>query len=723
MKAAKQIGSYLWDSHQLPQYQYTGEYPARAKGRTGNDAHLPEDPCFILGNSRVTAFTHISGQLELITGEHGWARLNHRPGNGYANRAAVNGQQLAGPAPVPQTRRFGTGYATYQAELAPLRVTRTLYVLPSAAVKEGIPAVFFQITLENTGTTVTTAQYEETFRARYCMLSQQEALDGADPSVAYRAAAAAATPDLAAVRFSLVPQKIYDIPPQGTASPYDQAPPTLYLQRTGPLGHVDVLPGTPDHMLRYSAALSLDAGQQVTLRFAVGLTFSQHPGLPEAALDVSMEQAASLWKQVLPDFSAEEDEALRWEMIWNAYVLRAMATYHQYFDETMIPQGSVYAYRLGQNASMRDHLQHALAAAYVWPELAKSCIRFVLGHLCRDGRILRQDVGYGYEDHGIYFESDPQLYLFMAVGDYLRITRDYGFLLETVHLYPAEDGHEVTVLDALVRAFVFLRDTVGLGRHGLVRMLNSDWSDSFFHTHSPNLYSQVAESHMNTTMALAVLPVLIAGLRQADCADSRRNQLADEMEQYRTTLFQAFLQDLGDRDYAPRCYIGFDDNPALRFGEDRLCLEAQIWLLQLEDFPAVRKKRLWKQVYEKLIQPEKLGARTRERPLWHDSVGIGEDGGIWYSHQGPLMVGVASFDPAGARNLMDRLTFHHIAQCYPDYWLGHWTAADSVESTLSPQEGLYRAWCDHAFYPYCAHLHAWMLYTYCRLFAKPGAQA
>lgn len=69
-----QIGSWLQDADRFPTYRYTGGYPVRAMTRARENAQLPDDPCFLLGNYRLTLFLHASGRYQIITGERGWAR-------------------------------------------------------------------------------------------------------------------------------------------------------------------------------------------------------------------------------------------------------------------------------------------------------------------------------------------------------------------------------------------------------------------------------------------------------------------------------------------------------------------------------------------------------------------------------------------------------------------------------------------------------------------------
>lgn len=740
------MGFWGWDESGLPTYTYTGGFPAKALDRTGHDSRQPEDPCFLLGNYRMTLFAHVSGRYELISGERGWARLNHCGRNqGFARAAlcitGVNTPddrtecELTGAAPEQtylDEETFGAGFARYRYTCPKgLKVARVLSVQPSEKIHQGNASFLLTVTMENTGDELLAVRYREMMLANYRMMStQEEGPESPYQRLQYENAVSVDEKKrLAIADISCRPVKLLVLPEGRQQNfQFDCYPPVLFLQMPESDGWDTQAGGEQaGNILWGEAETALAPGERKSVQMVVGFCFSRKRNdILHQAQDMinkaeNMPAAegayASCWKQALPDFDQETDDVLRQEMLWNAYTLEAMATYNRYFQETYIPQGSVYAYHLGQNASNRDHLQHLLPMIYTNPALAKSCLRFAMKHSLESGEINRQDIGYGYCDPGIYMESDPQIYMFMAVGEYLRLTEDYGFLDEEVSYYPIEHGKKDTVFHVLLRHFIYFRDTVGTGRHGLVKMLNSDWSDSFFHPYSPNLYAQVAESHMNTTMALAVFPVFIAGLKQymyRAVEAQLATEFVDALQQYRDDIYRAFMKDMEGRIFAPRCYIGFDDSPEFRFGVDTLCLEPQIFLLQMEDFPQVRKKALWKAIREKNLCMEKSGARTREIPLW-DAGGHGEDGGIWFSHQGGLMAGLMTFDREAAWALLRRLTFHHFAEAYPDYWLGHWTFADSLESTLSDREGLYHFWTPGAFQPFCAHAHAWMLYCYCRL--------
>ena len=742
----KEIGHWEWDENGLPAYEYTGDFPFRAVDKTGADSGMPEDPCFILGNSRMTLFAHVSGELELISGQRGWERLNFEGKNRGKNRTEIAVGEVGKKPERVYTlqegkensilriqQRYGIGYAMYLYETDEnIEIRKVISVQPSSKIQEGNSSFLCEVTIRNMGNEDRHIYWSDGIAVSCRMMNFQ---DEKEPAVRYEnrleedenGGYAEARIRAEAARLLLLPHGKEEQFPQ------DLYPPRIYIQ---------VFPQEKEKLsacaarrddgdwLTAEAEFVIHPKESRTFRYATGFTFDDAADAGKELAEDMVRRAEekpgkgayeTLWKECMPEtLKKEPDEILRCEMLWNLYVLKCMATYHEYFQETFIPQGSVYAYHLGQNTSNRDHLQHCLGVLDTQPELAKACIRFAMKHMLPGGEIKRQDIGFGYCDPGSYMESDPQLYLFMAVGEYLKRTGDLAFLEERVEYYPRELKRSDTVLRFLIQSFTYLRDTVELGRDGLIRMLNSDWSDSFFHPFSPNIYSQFAQSHMNTAMALAVFPPLTNALRAyaEKTGSEEAAALAGAMEAYRSQLKESFLKDMEGRTFAPRCYIGEHGEENLKFGMTALRLEPQPFLLQMEDYPEERKRKLWQEIRSRVLDMEKIGARTREKPLWKEDEGVGEDGGIWFSHQGQLLAGLASFNVQEGWTLLRRLTFHNYAERYPDYWVGRWTMPDSLESSLSHREGLYHFWVSEAFQPFCAHIHAWMLYGYFRLREK-----
>lgn len=728
---APAAGLGLWQEgrHGLPAFSYMGALPFKGVDKEGRDAMLPDDPMFILGNYRLTVFAHVSGVLEIMTGERAWARANAAPDRinygehgatlglrrgAHASSAALIGVDALAADPAACQRTFGVGFARYTYRIDDgISCTRVVSVRPSPAIHRGNPTLIVTVTLHNSGAEAVDYDYREHVGNTYVTADTQRT-----PAAArrgrYHATVGVDRARRVALSTNRFRSQVLNIAQRKGDSSINDSEPMHLFMAGGP--GVD-LGGSGAAQLAAQARGSLAPGASARFDIAIGLT---HGGMAEAAAQAAelfgaagrrnSEQGLFLseWRQRLPDLSAERNPVLRREMHWNAYCLEAMAAYNSYFGETFVPQGQVYNYQDGENISNRDHAQAVLPLAYTNPALAKSSLRYMLKHTTPTGEIRRGNAGVGYISPGIYKESDEQLYAFMAVGEYLRVTRDHGFLDEQLACSPVENGRSDTVLGMLKRHFVYLRDEVGLGEHGLVKMLNSDWSDSFFHTVPVNTVVHSAESHMNSAMALAVIPTLVASLKAA-----RRVQaveLVEALERYTAALRQAFLADLGERDFAARAYLGEDKG---NFGLDVVCIEAQGFLLQMPDLPASRKARIYARIKPALL--EKTGFRIHERPIFGGK-GEGEDGAIWAALEHQLLKGVLTFDRAEGERLLELMSFDRRARAYPDYWLGQWTRFDGMQSSLSAREGLLNYWFPDifkvAFVGFCSHAHAWPLYNY-----------
>ncbi|TCC88758.1 hypothetical protein EZ428_19190 [Pedobacter frigiditerrae] len=734
---AQTIGSWCFSSKGLPVYQYTGKLPFSAVDKQGKDAEQPEDPFFLLGNYRSTLITHASGRYQFITAERVWARINGDDQTNYGwNEASLTFNNNKKEKEIVLTgintiaanqalvkKLFGVGFARYSYQLPnSIQCTRTLSIKPSEKINTGNPSFIVTINIKNNGRQAQRLTYSEKMLVNYVPNRTQYTLAENRPIVYHANIAIDQQKKMAIARVDYKANTFLVIPDKGERFMHDIAPPSVFmvLKNDNPKD-VSTLTAQKD-TLASNIELVIKSNETKVFSVVIGLAdVKNFDGIERQVMDLFAGAGSTLaddglfaqqWKEKLPDLSKEKNEILRREMLWNAHVIEASAKYSEYYKETMIPQGSVYSYHYGDNISMRDHLQGALPACYTNPELAKSSIRYVIKHSDADGEIKRGNSGFGYTPPSIYKESDPQLYLFNTLAEYLLITKDYNFLNEKVTYYPAEDGKQDLLINRVKKYFIYLRDEVGTGSHGLVKMLNSDWSDSFFHKYSPNVYAGTAESHLNSAMVLAVFPKLIKALESS--GNSNAKELIIAMENYRKSLDIAFMNDLGNRKFAARAFL----NDNLKFGVDEVCIEPQGYLLQIPSLPIDRKKEIYEYVKRKISAPEKIGIRTRERPLWGRNPD-GEDGGIWYSLEYPLLLGVASFDKEEAMALLMKFSFQNFATQYPDYWVGQWTAPDEINSTLY-REGIYAFWVGvpnlkTAFQGYCSHPHTWPLFCYFKL--------
>jgi len=725
--AENRIGEWSDDAAGLPCYRYLGPLPFVSPSSRISATYLPEDPFFLLGNYRLTLFVHASGQYQILSGERSWGRLNQgsQPWsgmNGAAVEAAGTRVELVGAhcaAAAKAEKRFGVGYAQYRyTPLPELDVTRTLSVLPSNGERDGSSAFVVTVQLKNAAKEAVEAIYTENVGTSYAQIFAEGDKDR--ELVKYSSRVERGADQLRCITEAHEPRPLL-FSRGGRMSRFEGAPPSLFVRLIG--GQRSAAPtltvekdraGVERMGLR--AECKLKAGEEIFLRFIVGYVFAEAE--IEALvnkLTVAMGESAPCfqaeWSRAIPDFKDETESEQRREMRWNAAVLEQMATWREYYDETVIPQGMVYDYGWGNMASSRDLAQQALPLCHTNPALARSTLRFIMKRTLPDGEIKLDDLGFGWTPHGARLTSDQQLYFFMLLNEYLRVTGDRTILTERISYYPAENGGQGTGIEHVRSAFLFLRDRIGVGGHGLVKLWNSDWNDMFFFWPTTEPYNNIfdnSESHMNTAMAVVILADLareLEGLGLDGSSDGA--ELATALRQHREGLHEAFLRDWGERAFPRRMYF----QGGKPVGEEEIWLEPQGYTLLIPEVPVERKRRLYGEVQERLMKGEAMGAKQIDKPIQklETPPGSREDGGFWWALNGPLVLGVASFDPREAQRLLRRMSFASYAQRFPGYWTGHWTASDSLDSASLATEGL------SIFIPYCAHAHAWPLYLYLRL--------
>ena len=148
-------------------------------------------------------------------------------------------------------------------------------------------------------------------------------------------------------------------------------------------------------------------------------------------------------------------------------------------------------------------------------------------------------------------------------------------------------------------------------------------------------------------------------------------------------------------------------------------LEPMGYTLQIADFSQKKKIALYSEMQKRLYNGEKLGARQQENPefesLEYDK-GSRENGGFWWALNGPVILGVNTFDNQEAKRLLQMMSLDNMSKNFPEYWCCYWDAADNIESSLIPQEGLSDQSFNYSLVPHCcAHPHAWFLYCWYKL--------
>ena len=735
-----EIGNWQLDSDNMPCFEYTGNLPFSAVDKAGAKVKLPEDPWFILGNYRINLFPHISGEYELITGQRGWGRINmgNVPNSGK-NKASLyiknlnKTYQLTGINSLAADnatckRFFGCGYALYQYKTKEIECSRTLSVKPSTNPYNGIPAFTISVDIKNTSGRTLDITYNEGITANYQCIEEQRKPE-ADRKVKY----AHSVRDIQNDQLQIVDIKASSDDPlqflsRDEMSMLDGFPPSVFLGISSGTGKVTATKAKKGIKLTGNFEFKLKPGETKSIQLVSGFTFDPATeAISKIISEMSSHSNSSKsfiqdWKKQLPLFADEQNPVLKREMIWNAYVLEAMAKYSEYYGETKIPQGTIYDYDWGMHASARDNSQHALPTIYYNPALAKSALRYLMKRTTPWGEIRLIEFGNGYSNAIFYFTSDQQLFFFQLLAEYLRVTKDYAFLQEDIQFFPVRNMPNVKVIDVVDQMFRFLRDEIGTGEHGLVRLMNSDWNDALFYIvkapYNVSLYT--GESHMNSAMAIVILENLTSSLsvfaENPTYAPYKAHttRIVESMKLFHQGVLNAFMKELEGRTYSKRMYYYGQS-----YGDENMFLEPQGYMMQMKELSLEQKKALYDEMKGRVYAGEKLGAREQQKPQFIDNEfdpGSRENGGFWYALNGPVIIGLSSFDKIEAMKTLKMMTFDNFSRKFPNYWTSYWSAADNIESSLIPGEGLPdqtgNFYCQPVF---CAHAHAWPLYCYFRL--------
>ena len=197
------------------------------------------------------------------------------------------------------------------------------------------------------------------------------------------------------------------------------------------------------------------------------------------------------------------------EMLWHSFYLHAAVTYDTYFKEYIVDQGTAYRYYAGFQGAVRDPLQHILPMIHTRPDLVRSVLRYSIKEMQKSFYSINATdpvdipdsiLGFGVVRPGTPRPDDFEVYLVWAVSEYVIATKDTAFLSENISLYGGSKTETHSVVDLLVRAFKFTQSVVGLGPHGLLRLLTSDWDDGFGPLVPPSAHN-ISESVLTSALA------------------------------------------------------------------------------------------------------------------------------------------------------------------------------------------------------------------------------
>ena len=623
-----------------------------------------------VGNDRVTATAHADGSVTLYSWEEGLVRLTLPA-------------RLAAPASL-QTR-FGFGYTEWRRREAELLTTRRFWAPFGEA-----PGLRIDVTLEGQlppyhwerwrfapfpfligglMSRFIPAPRGATRRERLlwnAMLAtstlSRAATDAVRRALGWRLRLRPRfDPALGAVL--LEPANASSEPSQRSLLP--RLPGVLFVAVLGEGGvrpHLRMRGRSTEVELEISLA---PGSREARLSFAVG--FAPHGHVSEAISELgraAAHESAARWRGVwrldLPSASALERETA-----WHAMYLRSAQVRDTVLGCRYLPQGSAYSYIHGLQGAPRDYAIASIPLTFVDPEGARELLRLCLHLVRRDGALHYAHVGAGVPTSaGVHAApSDLPLFLLWAVTDLVWATRDRSFLEEA--------------RPALLRAWRYLQEGVGLGPHGLLRVGSGDWNDPITaFAPSRRAFHRDGESSFNSAMAAYVLPRAAELLPEA--GDAMRALAGNLREATAATWAGAWFL---------RGYDGLGGG----IGRDHLFLDANAFCLVARIGTQAQRQTLVESITSRCDEPSPIGPTILDRP--HPvragllPAGWDVNGGVW-AFIGALSVwGLALHDPVRAWRSLEKQTLANHARTYPEIWYGIWSGPDAFNSHFGDRPG------------------------------------
>lgn len=471
-------------------------------------------------------------------------------------------------------------------------------------------------------------------------------------------------------------------------------PDAVRTRRAGDDAGVPVPDDPMPYCLVMRRDLTLQPGERQKLRYAYG---SARAGESLGFLEPYRQQADGLrltqtaWKDQLAYFSTGEDPVLQREMAWHAYALLSAVVYADFYKAHLVPQGSAYLYLHGADGAPRDQALFALPATYLDPPLARDMLRLIMQVTSGEsGQINYAFAGHGWVSDGLSIHTKPSdldLFFLMALCEYLSATGDYDFLDEAVPFYPPEASPEgATVMDHVHKAVWHLLEVTGTGDHGLIKVGSGDWSDSIVLETSlrdgPGPFGVTynnskanGESVPNTQMALYVLPLLAAVLKDRDPQLVDLIYDAPAQPNRIERLRQAVRQQWNGQGWYNRAVLRNVLNQPVSI--DHFSLEAQPWALISG---AADDHEVAGQLIEKIDQ-----LLDRPSPIGGTLVAGGM---VWPAVSQLLTWGYAQANrPQLAWRSLNRNTYAMHSHTYPNQWINTWSGPDGINGLESDLPG------------------------------------
>ncbi len=453
----------------------------------------------------------------------------------------------------------------------------------------------------------------------------------------------------------------------------------------------DLTASGPESALLVGRRFHVASGESHTLRFAYGY-------LPKGVnLNALLERhrkevpglwarSSGKWKEDGLRLQVDSEPWVERELTWHHYYLRSGSTFDAFLDEHIISQGQVYQYVWGFQGAARDPLQYALPLVFSNPQMVRNILRYTLKEVQPDDSIPYGIVGNGFPMPVAHRPSDLDLWLLYTASEYVLATRDRALLDEPISPYPraGTPTSKTTIAVLLARCYHHLTESIGTGKHGLLRLLTGDWNDTMvFGFVPPDHYDEVqreAESVLNAAMAAYVLDHYARMLRYIGDPD-----LSADAHQKAVAQRQAVRSQWAGR-WFRRAWL----TPDLGWArDDVLWLEPQPWAIIGGAATPQQTRELVQAIDELVRRPSPIGAMLQDKGIQLQGLPPGDfaNAGVWASINGTLIWALALTDGKLAWDEWKKNTLARHAEVYPEIWYGTWSGPDYYNSVLSKYPG------------------------------------
>ncbi len=656
-----------------------------------------------VGNDRLTATAHADGRVVLYSSEAGLVRL----GTGTWDWSAPDGRSIAAAGHADTRVTWEVGGATWTVRGDGWRVTRRVWA-PFGTE----PALRIDVAIA-----VSDPQLQGgTFSERWTLDPEPVVLGGlmspftpppahyparrkASWVTAFAVAGASRHATLGMRRVLARSLRLRPVPPGPHASMavvLEQAHRPRWLLECRPSwraavpGEVVVAPlagtaATSRSRAKYAELVAVLPDDEVSeMSFVVGLPVAGDAhAFVQRQRTVVRADTDRRWAEVW-DLHCGDPEVER-ETRWHAGMLRSAQAVDGCFGTSYVAQGSAYGFVHGLQGAPRDYAHFLVPLCLIDPVGARSMLLTMLQLQDPDGSLRYAHSGFGRATStGIHTSpTDLPIALLWAATEYVWSTADTSVLGTRLPWRPGlpHDDPACSVARRLLLAWHHLRDGVGRGPHGLIRVGSGDWNDPL-PAMAPNRrrFRALGESVYNSAFAVHVLPRAARLLAGADPG------AAAEMVRWADSLRTAV-----ESAWAGRWFLRAWDGSGGAIGSDRLFLDANAWCLVARIGTEDQRRELVAAIGELLDDPCPIGALSLDRPVDVRggilAPGWDTNGGVWPVLTSVLTWGYALHDPTRARKLLRKQLLATHARTYPDLWPGIWSGPDCYNAPYATDPG------------------------------------